>query len=1234
MNNSPQPSGSIIITNYFPRKLALIYKRFYEEACKADKRQAISELNTFVEQTLKFLVIYLSAEKLENKGASERDCQIQFRNYLLSKPSIGKSIKYLREFKGDSETGLLYRSFLHAPRSRFLDAVGSFNADDIGRHGGSVDEEAALALFNKHAESVTKAVENLRLFKEFPLMGTTSDGREISLCGVSSLPAELRDDSAALYDNGSKYLSLWPFILIDSSSHTVALNLNDISRTEDGNKRAIYVGASTNNSHDLAMSDIGELAKRIFAALKDKLGLLVEGPRRADLDSFADYDEKIRDFSGRRWLFDDIKTFIETPVQSFFLIVGQPGTGKSTFMKKFPQLRDERQATDLDLSVSAQFFFTHDRMDRYTVERCLHHILAELEKSTGIRLRSKSENEPHLEPERILYRLEQFFAQIQQDDESYKYLPIPIFIDGVDELKPGEIKPFVEAINSLRSIPNIKLVITSRDIDELQNLHEPDQRLQLEKDPRHRADLFNYAQFRLSVLGWEDQFVRELIEKTDGIFLYLTCVINDVRNELMVKEEIGSLPSGLEGYYESILKHRMPARFAAHGIDWEDVGFRILKLICVAGRSLSRRELAHFCGQDMQHVARPLDLLRELLRFDNKPGEVDFFHLSLRDYIAKHYEEELEDAHKLIVNFYRRALEKHGSGRLDDYFHRYIHEHIKAAGALDIFEELVCNPNFHQQRVAWFVTPCDKPEIDPEWGYGYKLANGSRNDRFDLFYVKYLKTLPIGSMAELRHFLLRAVQYYPVLHAHSIIRNLPYDIADHDVGTADAQTLHLLPLLAARYPHFLYTYAVSVRSLWLGALAKLTLLDFDCPRYQPSDKDLEVLRQYLRDDRDWGEWIHGERPPSECQRTLFLYLTGLSDKAIKLLFPDSDSENNDDALLFSERDHDRDTRYPRSIAEYRRCVEKAFEGSVSITLKYLHDCGQEDIELYSASRSLIRKLVQGSKEKAVELLSKVADYKPRVIYLALVEEFLPELKNELSTQKSLSDLLGAYRDYLDNELDSISDEMLCGGDNVAGLEVLIFFEGVLEVLLDKTPDRLLACLIRGLQPRDDEHKSFPEESPYRYHSLPALALLDSTFVYRLLHSKGPKYEEFKDAALKAWQSRGLRNTVSHLIREEEGVSEPPHPFPLSVDYTADVCLERLRKNTSEFEPDLLDRTAPENAEVVLHILEKGVDLAPVSQDLRKQLLETLSMALDFGFNTNQLINKMLEVIKQNIPPPQ
>ena len=447
MNNSPQPSGNIIITNNFPRKLALIYKRFHVEACKDDKRQAITELNTFVEQTLKFLVIYLSVERLAFIGANAREHQIAFRNYLLRRPTIGKSIEYLKSFKGDSETGLLYKSFLPAPRSRFLDAVGSFNTDySHKRHGGSLDEESAFALFNKHAESVTKALENLRPFKEFPLTGTTNEGRKISLCGVSSMPAETQNDSAAINHNGSEYLSLWPFILIDSSSHTVALNLNDISRTEDGSKRAIYVGASTNETHDLAMSDKDELAKRIFTALNDKLGHLVDGPEITPLDTFSDYEEKIRDFSGRRWLFDDIKTFIQTSGQSLFLIVGQPGTGKSTFMKKFPQLRDECEAADLDLSVSAQFFFTHDRMDRYTVERCLHHILAELEKKTGIKLRSKSEDEPHSEPERILYRLEQFFAQIQRDDESYKYLPIPIFIDGVDELKPGEIKPFVEGV--------------------------------------------------------------------------------------------------------------------------------------------------------------------------------------------------------------------------------------------------------------------------------------------------------------------------------------------------------------------------------------------------------------------------------------------------------------------------------------------------------------------------------------------------------------------------------------------------------------------------------------------------------------------------------------------------------------------------------------------------------------------------------------------------------------------
>jgi hypothetical protein len=89
-----------------------------------------------------------------------------------------------------------------------------------------------------------------------------------------------------------------------------------------------------------------------------------------------------------------------------------------------------------------------------------------------------------------------------------------------------------------------------------------------------------------------------------------------------------------------------------------------------------------------------------------------------------------------------------------------------------------------------------------------------------------------------------------------------------------------------------------------------------------------------------------------------------------------------------------------------------------------------------------------------------------------------------------------------------------------------------------------------------------------------------------------------------------------------------------VKYGANMCLERLCATEDKFELELLDGTAPENDKVVSHILTEGADFAPVSQDLREHLSETLTMALEYGFNTNQLINKMLEVIKKNIPSPQ
>ncbi len=1212
MNNSPQPYDSVIITNYFPRKLALIYKRFQYEAGKVDKRQAITELNTFVEQMLKFLVIYLSIEKLAFKGANAHEHQIAFRNYLLRRPTIGKSIEYLRSFKGDSETGLLYKSFLSAPRSQFLQVVGSFNYDSIGRHGGSLDEESAFALFNKHAESVTKALENLRPFKEFPLTGTTNEGRKISLCGVSSMPAETQNDSAAINHNGSEYLSLWPFILIDSSSHTVALNLNDISRTEDGNKRAIYVGASTNETHDLAMSDKDELAKRIFTALNDKLGHLVDGPEITPLDTFSDYEEKIRDFSGRCWLFNDIKTFIETPVQSLFLIVGQPGTGKSTFMKKFPQLRDECQATDLDLSVSAQFFFTHDRMDRYTVERCLHHILAELEKNTSIRLRSKSENEPHSEPERILYRLEHFFPQIQKDDESYKYLPIPIFIDGVDELRPGEINPFVEAVNSLRTIPNIKLVITSRDIDELQNLHEPDQRLQLEKDPRHRADLFNYAQFRLAVLGWEDQFVRELIEKTDGIFLYLTCVINDFRNGLMTKEEIGSLPSGLEGYYESILKHRLPARFEHRRIGWNGLGFKILKLICIAQRPFNRKQLANFCDRSIRQVQQALDLMQELLICDGEDGGYKFFHLSIQEFIKSRYKGELTEAHGWIVDYYVACLKDGRDDRIDEYFCFHGYSHLSCTAHHDSYDYVMTNRLFHRKRLDFLRS--GSAHVPQEWWHYGSFYGPSAN----AVLWRYLFLTIDKNSPNLRVLLLRMVKFYPVCLAFAI-SGACFDPDDE----IERFMPFLVLALATKYPRRAATLACFLDPE-IAPVIKAILNDMAGADFRLSDHDRETIQKFEQK-WDWHQNTEYLWHPSSLLgiRDLLLIAIKSPRSCWPNLFDESDATEVAGTDI-RERLGDEDEDQPAFVIGEDGNVEIGPDVSMELIiripcLRFLYEV-EYFLALYAGAvwddRRQLRERVKREFEQFRKSYSKdaveiIIDGKSVFVRWGKIRPHFEKIESFLRHFER-GERLEFFLDFPDPLI-------------VANTFV---YEKIIKSQ-DSKFDGFKAKLLDHLLP-DNECRSSSADDLVKRRIAFSEALRKCQAYDEELRRK-----QEEDPELLEW------GRISEYKRLNPPPPEPQYKYWPEIDVDVDLrddgdfYVDRMCQKDSEFKDELLyNRTASENGDVALRILTEEVGLNPVSQDLRKQLFETLSMALKYGFNTNQLINKMLEVIEKNIPSPK
>lgn len=149
---------------------------------------------------------------------------------------------------------------------------------------------------------------------------------------------------------------------------------------------------------------------------------------------------------------------------------------------------------------------------------------------------------------------------------------ICIFIDGLDEYD-GDHEDLLEVIQSFASSSIIKLCVASRPwpvFEEalgkcpklyLQDLNKPDIELFVKSNPVTRPDFQ-----KLKLLNPEaDELIREIVEKSKGVFLWVFLVVRSLRQGLLnsdrfvdLQRRLRTFPSDLNHFFEHILNDLDP----------------------------------------------------------------------------------------------------------------------------------------------------------------------------------------------------------------------------------------------------------------------------------------------------------------------------------------------------------------------------------------------------------------------------------------------------------------------------------------------------------------------------------------------------------------------------------------------------------------------------------------------------------------------------------------------------
>ncbi len=221
----------------------------------------------------------------------------------------------------------------------------------------------------------------------------------------------------------------------------------------------------------------------------------------------------------------------------------------------------------------------------------------------------------------------------------------------------------------------------------------------------NRKDLRTYAKVNLpkdgleSVLAGEnrttDSFVRDLLEKAAGNFLYLRSVLGAIKEALAEPEKserlhslllVGELPDDLNslyGYFLNSIVDWVNRRFGEAA--WRKYLRPLLGVLAVAREPLKERQLLVFTDLGSEDLG---DLLRELRQFVEPENGQAFriYHTSFAEYLLDDvtnvdYRIDGLKWHKRIADFYRgkaKSWTKVNWNKVDDYGVRHLGTHLYA----------------------------------------------------------------------------------------------------------------------------------------------------------------------------------------------------------------------------------------------------------------------------------------------------------------------------------------------------------------------------------------------------------------------------------------------------------------------------------------------------------------------------------------------------------------------------
>jgi tetratricopeptide (TPR) repeat protein len=460
---------------------------------------------------------------------------------------------------------------------------------------------------------------------------------------------------------------------------------------------------------------------------------------RVGLD-FTDYvNSRIQNFTGRKWVFEKIHDWLSDPNGSrYFLLTGEPGSGKTAIVGQVYQHRLNQQAISKNLIANfpnAAHFCSASRstwVDPKNFSESIALQLSQISEYAEVLLNIGGK-EVNIRVEQNLSTVKDSTVQgvvinnlhvsgLRSGQEAFNRVvldplhtlysngfdkPITILVDSLDEALTFEgEKTIVDLLSALQDLPEqVRFLLTSRPkIEALEPLQERALVYSLttgEGLQHSQEDVNHYVWQALKQQPGlvaqlapdlpQGSFVTTVSAKSDGNFLYVTYLLKMLApGHLEInKTTLEQLPDGLDGIYREFL-YRLVGKDKK---TWRRQYAPILGTLAIAQEALTKEQLAGFTEMSKSEVAGVLEELQQFLDVDEflpaSQRTYAIYHHSLANFLqdedrAGSYWCDAQEQHQRILAYYQAGvklwLDIDWTTIKDDYAFRYLPYHLKQAG--------------------------------------------------------------------------------------------------------------------------------------------------------------------------------------------------------------------------------------------------------------------------------------------------------------------------------------------------------------------------------------------------------------------------------------------------------------------------------------------------------------------------------------------------------------------------